>query len=226
MLADNRLVSLTQSDANKPSYEQPQMHTATADALLIEQKDLRSHLALVYKRKWMIIGIVLIVTTVVALYSYQLPSLYEAETTISIDQRNENFLRAGEIVINTAADPVYWRTQLKLLENPTLIRRVVLALDLQNNPSFSSQRNLRGPLQALYRLFSRERAQSVQLPQAITGKDVESLTAEERARLAPYVNTILANLVIEPVAGTNLIKIRFTHADSSVKSAVLGSSRR
>src|SRR5215210_7338118 len=136
MLADNRLTSLARGDAKRSLSEPTPAPSANSDALWNEQKDLRGHLALIYKRKWMILSVVVVFTTLVAVYMYQLPSVYEAETTIRIEQRPESFLRAKDIVINTAADPVYWRTQLKLLENPTLMRRVILALDLHNNPAF------------------------------------------------------------------------------------------
>src|SRR3712207_6235499 len=139
MLADNRLSALTQGASNRALAEQPQPQTLSAnDPFLSEQKDLRRYMALVYRRKWMIFTIVLIVTVLVTIYVYRLPSVYQAETTIRIEQKSESFLRAKDIVINTANDPAYWRTQLKLLENPTLARRVILALDLQHNPAFLS----------------------------------------------------------------------------------------
>jgi polysaccharide biosynthesis transport protein len=228
MLADNRLTALARGDARRNLPEPSSPPAPSADYLLNEEKDLRSHLALIYKRKWLILSVVLLTTTVVAVYMFRLPSVYEAETTLRIEQKSESFLRAKDIVINTANDPAYWRTQLKLLENPMLLRRVVLTLDLQNNPAFlnaraqSSLTGRTGVVSSLGRLFSRNKTaeandQSQTLP---AGMSADEMTPEQRARLAPFVNSLKAGLTIEPEVGTNLIKIRFTHPDPEIARKV------
>jgi succinoglycan biosynthesis transport protein ExoP len=222
MLADNRLSAPARADSARALIEQPQPQ-AVSDSLFSEQKDLRSHLALLYRRRWMIISIVVTVTTLMAVYIYRLPSIYEAETTIRIEQKSESFLRAKDIVINTANDPAYRRTQLKLLENPMLARRVILALDLHHNPNFLGTR----PGGLFYRLdglLSRGRgvASSAEGNRSTipAGTDPEELTTEQRAELAPYVSTLLAGLAVEPMLETNLIKIRFTHTDPEIAMKV------
>lgn len=227
MLADNRLSALTQGASSRALVEQPQSQALSANELFLsEQKDLRGYVALVYRRKWMIFTIVLVVTTLVTLYMYRLPSVYQAETTIRIEQKSESFLRAKDIVINTANDPAYWRTQLKLLENPTLARRVILALNLHHNPVFLTPRTPRTGLLpsfdslALWRKKAAATPEGNSLPSIPAGANAEELTDEQRAGLAPYVGTLLANLAIEPVAETNLVKIRFTHADPEIAMKV------
>ena len=149
MIQDNRLSPLTREIA-RPTIDAMQPAAAAWDAHAgAEKMEMRDHLAIVLKRRWLIISIVVAVTSLVSLYMYHLPSVYEAETTIRIEHRNESFLRARDIVINTAADPIHWQTQLKLLENPQLIRQLVLTLDLQNNPSFLSAQSKPGVLASL-----------------------------------------------------------------------------
>jgi capsular exopolysaccharide synthesis family protein len=170
-----------------------------------EQTNLREYLDILFKRKWLIIGIVTITTLLVTLHMYRLPSIYEAQTTIRIEPKNESFLRSKDIVINTASDPAYRRTQLRLLENPQLMRQLVLTLDLQHHPEFLGQ-------------TSTSEAQLNALP--LAGANAENLTATERAQLAPYVNALLANLTFESIAGTNLVNIRFRHADPATAMKV------
>ncbi|HKS27533.1 MAG TPA: polysaccharide biosynthesis tyrosine autokinase [Pyrinomonadaceae bacterium] len=225
MLADNRLSALTHDASNRALLEHLQSQTFPAnESFFNEQKDLRSYAALIYRRKWMIVSIVLIVTTLVAVYMYRLPSLYQAETTIRIEQKSESFLRAKDIVINTANDPAYWRTQLRLLENPMLARRVILALDLHHNSSFLSQRARTSLMPSLESLSLRRKTQQASAesdqPDIPAGASAEALTDEQRAALAPYVSTFLANLSIEPVAETNLVKIHFTHASPEIAMKV------
>jgi len=72
----------------------------------------------------------------VTVQAYRQPSIYEAATTIRIEAKPQSPLSNGGIVINTAPDPSFWNTQLKLLENPSLARQVIVTLNLQKDPAF------------------------------------------------------------------------------------------
>ena len=97
---------------------------------------LKDYLFVILKRKWLILSLVLVVTSLVAIQSFRAPAIYEGETTIRIQQKTPNILQTDKLVIGGQSDPNFWGTQLKLLQNPTLARQVVLILDLPHNPSF------------------------------------------------------------------------------------------
>jgi capsular exopolysaccharide synthesis family protein len=223
-MQDQRLMPALSAEM-APSIDLPrQAYTDLAPPR--EQADLHYYWTIIYKRKWLIASVVLLVTALAALYMYRQPNIYEAETTIRIEQKNESFLRSKDIVINTASDPIYWHTQLKLLENPQLMRQLVLTLDLQNNPAFLGAPPRKGLLSTMRGAFSRPQpaAQPAEpqpaAPTLRTETQVENLTAEQRARLAPYVNTLLGGLTVEPVAATNLVKIRFAHTNPEIAMKV------
>lgn len=193
------------------------------EGLSREQANLREYLDMLFKRRWLIAGIVLITTLLVALHMYRLPSVYEAQTTIRIESKNESFLRSKDIVINTGSDPAYRQTQLRLLENPHLMRQLALTLDLPQTPDFLGQSSP-NPI-----ILTRPQAPSV-IPATTSEAGTsapasglaiaESLTAEQRAQLTPYVNALLANLTFESVAGTNLVHIRFRHTNPALAMKV------
>src|SRR6478672_10543610 len=115
----------------------------------------KNYLFVVLKRKWLILSLVLVVTSLVAIQSFRAPSIYEGETTIRIQQKAPNILQTDKLVINGQADPNFWGTQLKLLQNPALARQVVLNLDLQHNPSFFGGQTQGGVFGSLRRIFAK-----------------------------------------------------------------------
>jgi succinoglycan biosynthesis transport protein ExoP len=194
-----------------------------------EPTHLRDYLFIVLKRKWLILSIVFVVTCLVAIREYRQPNIYSAAATIQIDQKPKSILQTKEVVINTENDPAYWNTQLKLLENPVLARQVVLTLDLPNNPDFFGGPARSGLLPSLRRIFSRDKgattaqpAPDAGLPTVIDNKDVteEKLTPQQLSRLEPYEDAIAAGLAVEPVSGTNLVKLRYTHTNPELAQKV------
>ncbi len=179
--------------------------------------NLKEYLYVVLKRKWLIMSLVLVITSLATIQAYREPSIYEGATTIKIEQKAQSILQSatGGIVIGQN-DPNFWGTQLKLLTNPTLARQVVLRLDLQHNSTFFGPQGQSSIFASLKRIFSREKV--VQSPTqskagAETVDEERQLTEEEEAALEPYEDTIAASLVVDPVPQTNLVIIRYRHTD-------------
>jgi len=229
MSQDNRLLPVSGMDrsldrplsdlaATKP-YGKP--YGASA-----ESAGVRDYLFVVLKRKWLILSLVLVVTSLVTIQAFRAPSIYEGETTIRIEQKAPNVLQTDKIVIQGESDPKFWGTQLKLLENPELARQVALTLDLQNNPSFFGGQAQGGVFTSLRRIFSSPRktapAESPEGLKVVGLSQVSTvaLTPEQLAKLEPYEDAIIAGEVVEPVQSTNLVKIKFIHADPLIAQKV------
>ncbi|MBD0325652.1 MAG: polysaccharide biosynthesis tyrosine autokinase, partial [Pyrinomonadaceae bacterium] len=169
----------------------------------------------------------------VTIQMYRMPSIYEAATTIQIEPKQGNVLQGDKaIVINTGSngtDPVYWQTQLRLLENPALARQVIKTLDLQNDPRFFAGQSQTDIMSSLRRLFSREKTPPVTAPPpagelpVVDEQDVkgQQLTPEELAKLEPYEETLGANLTVDPVIGTNLVTLRYKHTDPELAQKIV-----
>jgi succinoglycan biosynthesis transport protein ExoP len=192
-----------------------------------EPASFRDYLFVVLKRKWLILSLVLVVTSLVTIQSFRAPSIYEGETTIRIEQKPMSVLQTKEIVINAQSDPNFWGTQLKLLENPALARQVVLTLDLQHNPAFFGGQAQGGVFNSIRRIFSKptrtSEAPTVSRGLTVVGESEVTggaLTAEELAKLEPYEDAIIAGETIESVPTTNLVKIKFVHPDPELAQKV------
>jgi polysaccharide biosynthesis transport protein len=219
---DNRLLplSLGEQTLERPlrgTMPQPKSYgVSAADSI-----NLRDYLAVVLKRKWLILSLIVVITSLVTIQQYRLPSIYEAVTTVQIEQQQYRSVlsQGGQVLVTSDNDPKFWQTQLELLKNPTLARQVVLTLDLQHNPAFFDTQAQTGIFSSLRRIFSRERPPSTQPPAQrieVVGPDNlggMQLSEEELARLEPYEDTVAASLRVEQRIGTNLVDLRYTHTD-------------
>ena len=193
-----------------------------------EPNQLRDYLFVVLKRKWLIISLCLVVTSLVAVQMFRQPSIYEAETTIRIEQRATNVLQTRDFVLNAQPDANFWGTQIKLLQSPSLARQVALSLDLQHNPNFFGSGAQGGIFTALRRMVSGEKK-----PQAVPAKapgglqivgvtqlQEDPLSPEELSALEPYEDAIIGSEKVEGIVGTNLFTIKYRHTDPEMAQKV------
>ena len=227
MSQDNRLIPVTTLDR---SLDRPLSDLAQSKPYGVsgtEPATIRDYLFVILKRKWLILSLVLVVTSLVTILAYRAPSIYQGESTIRIEQKTRNILATQGIVITGQGDPNFWGTQLKLLQNPALARQVVLTLDLQHNPTFFGGQAQSGVFAALRRMFSEPKKRK-ESPAVSSGLDVvsendvsmDSLTPEQLSELEPYEDAIIGGEVIEPVINTNLVKIGFMHSDPELAQKV------
>ncbi len=197
-----------------------------------EPTHLRDYLFIVLKRKWLILTLVVVVTSLVTVQMYRQPSIYQASAMIHIDTKTKSVLTTGQgVVINTGGDrdPAYWNTQLKLLENPALARQVILTLDLHKDPAFfgsAGQTSIGASLRRL--VYGEETVPSSPAPESskveVVGpeKVIEGqLSPQELAKLEPYENTLAANLSVDPIVGTNLVNLRYRHANPELAQRIV-----
>jgi capsular exopolysaccharide synthesis family protein len=228
MSQDNRLMPMPAVDRglDRPLSDIGQVRSYGPAAT--EPNQLRDYLFVVLKRKWLIISLCLVVTSLVAVQMFRQPSIYEAEATIRIEQRTQNVLQTKDFVLNSQPDANFWGTQIKLLQSPALARQVALSLDLQHNPTFFGSQAQGGIFTALRRMVSGEK-KPVTLPAAAPGglsvigeaqlKD-EPLTPEELSALEPYEDAIIGAEKVEGIIGTNLFVIKYSHTDPEMAQKV------
>ncbi|HEY0083618.1 MAG TPA: polysaccharide biosynthesis tyrosine autokinase [Pyrinomonadaceae bacterium] len=231
MSQDNRLLPLTPgSNLDRPLRELTQPDRPNNTYSLSEPTHLRDYLSVVTKRKWLILSLIVVVTSLVAIQMYRQPTVYRAESTIQIEQKTKNLLKTKEFVINAQNDPAYWGTQLALLENPRLHRKVILALDLQNNPTFVGGQARPSLFAAVRRVFSRQKAPATPAGQEgglgvvndapAAPAENEKLTPEQTAKMLAYEDVLRSNLTIDPVERTNLVKIVYEHTNPELAMRV------
>ena len=228
MSQDNRLMSMP---AVERSLDRPLTDLNAARSYgpaASEPNQLRDYLFVVLKRKWLILSLCLVVTSLVAVQMFRQPSVYEAEATIRIEQSKRSVLSTEKFVLNAQPDANFWGTQVKLLQSPALARQVALSLDLQHNPTFFGSQAQGGIFTALRRMVSGEKAPPKVATAAPGGLEVigqtqlqdQPLSPEELAALEPYEDAIIGAEKIEGVVGTNLFNIKYRHTDPEMAQKV------
>ncbi len=197
-----------------------------------EQRSLREYFNVIYKRLPLILALAILVTSVVAFYMYRQPSMYEARTEMIIEPPKPKVTSKDAININFGNDANYTNTQLRLLQNPDLMREVMIRLNLHRDPNLFANQN-KGVMTTLKSLFSSEKAKTereTSLPvltenneTTITSTTTEKiiLTPEEFDRANGYAGIFLGGLRIEPVERTNLVNVsvQSTNPDLAAKVA-------
>src|SRR5215213_7571159 len=89
MSQENRLMPLSSETLDRPLRDlaASPVPAPAAAVSASEPAHLREYLAVVLKRKWLILSLVVVVTSLVAIQMYRLPSEFEAMTQIQIEQK-------------------------------------------------------------------------------------------------------------------------------------------
>ena len=228
MSQDNRLMPMpaVERGLDRPLSDIGQ--TRSYGPAATEPNQLRDYLFVVLKRKWLILSLCLVVTSLVAVQMFRQASIYEAEATIRIEQRTQNVLQTRDFVLNAQPDVNFWGTQIRLLQSPALARQVALSLDLQHNPNFFGAQAQGGIFAALRRMVAGEKKPTTLPAVAPGGLSVigeaqlndEPLTPEELAALEPYEDAIINAEKVEGIVGTNLFVIKYRHTDPELAQKV------
>jgi polysaccharide biosynthesis transport protein len=197
-----------------------------------EKVNLRQMCRTLRKRQWLIISIVVTVTSLVAVEMLRARPIYQASTIIEVGKENSTLVRSGDLIINDDSDPYYQvniKTKMLLLNSRELHEDVVADLKLDQNPKFmDTEKSTLSKLVGT--VFGKkdgddEIAESSDIDdQPEEGEKVRS--PEETARLAPFVTALEENLVVEPLRDTRALKVTFTHPSPSIVAAVVNGISR
>jgi capsular exopolysaccharide synthesis family protein len=190
-------------------------------------RELREYVSAVLKRKWLIMMLVVLSTGVVALYSLRLPSIYESSATLQLDPKESVFMQdARGAIIRSYDNYDYENTQIRLLSNPQLIRKVVLKLDLEHTPSFFQSEEKHGLVSYVRTLFSRPKRiepSAPPTPQPLPEANAQSLTPARISEIEPYVSAVQSGLKIQPVEQTSLVNVSMTHTNPQLAMQIVDS---
>ena len=196
--------------------------------------NLREIWRIIRKRKWLIVCITVIVTTLVTIEAYRAKSIYKASAFIEIGKDSPTVRSAASGMVIQADDDLYYpqlsiNTNLFRLTSEPLLEEVVVDLKLDQNPKFvePTRRSFWEAVQTVLNRATFKKPEP-EPPTTVGGlisgpQNKLARTPEEHEKLGPFVSMVAGGLVAEQVKETRTLKVTFTHTDPIICAAVANS---
>src|SRR5262245_33373752 len=191
-----------------------------------ETPNIREYWRKIRKRKWLVLAVTAIVTTVFTLEAFPMKSPHQRTTIVALTNENPAIVKLGDAVIG-ADSSERLKTDLLLLRTYPLLAKVVLRYRLNEDPAFLGADEPRTVMEAARAILTKftgsvgqegasRRSNFDSPPPQIDG----ALSPEEIERLTPYVAKLESSLYFSKIEETNAIQISFTHTDPAVSAKV------
>ena len=169
--------------------------------------DIRHYYDVINKDKWGIIGLAFVVTLLSVLVVLNLTPIYRATATLLIENQSGKLVSIDELYGLDTGNRNYYQTQVSILESRQLAASVIGSsnMDFTSYPEFNPNLVVQEP--PFWEDF---------LP--FLAKKVEPLTGEKLDR--HMVKVLSGNLTVQPVRGTDLIRINFDSPNSQLATNI------
>jgi len=203
-------------------------YSSSYDDSLDSKRSFRQYFRIVCKRLPIILAITIAVTAAVTFYSYRQPSIYQAQVRLIIEPRKPQLTVKDAININVGDDQKYARTQLQLLQDPDLMKRVVIALGLhwEANLFGDENRGIFGDIRALF--YGQQKTLDPQTPIPVLDGSAVSpneerqlqLTPKENLRAKKYVKILSEGFKVKQIDGTNILTVNVLDSNPELAAKV------
>ena len=226
---DQRLTPLPVTHDLQPAHiELTGSYASSYDDTIDNKRSIRQYFNIVYKRLPIILAITILVTAAAAFYSFRQPSIYQAQASMIIEPRKAPQTQKDAININFGDNQTYYNTQLELLKNPDLMKRVVISLSLQRDANLFGDQN-RGLLAGVRSLFSGgpKAAEPENSLPIVSGAALDAgkpsqiqVSPEENSRAELYAAILASGLRVEQLQGTNIVNISLQSSNPGIAARV------
>lgn len=194
----------------------------------VPQIDYARYIRGIFKRKWLIVTLVLITTLLITLEMYRRKEYYQSYSVVSIGKEDTSLVKYGEYDLVIQNDESI-RTKLFTLNSASLIEDVIAEMNLDQNPELLDprKRTLRETFTDIVNRILRkpDKYPALNFPDTAVISEAKmapakQISSADRWCLEPYVLLFEDMYSVEAIADTRLIKINFTHPDPVIAAAV------
>lgn len=168
--------------------------------------DLIEYWRSIAKRKWSILGLVVLVAILAALVAYAMRPTFRATTTLLIEQGKNKIVSIEEVYnnIGMGSQREYFQTQVEILKSREISERVVKRLNLTKHPDFDPR------LDANRSFYAKN----------VVSLFAEAIEPSEDQILKGVVDRFRKDLQVQPVRNSQLTQIHFEAHDKELAAKV------
>ncbi|MCX6630825.1 MAG: Wzz/FepE/Etk N-terminal domain-containing protein, partial [Candidatus Solibacter sp.] len=153
---------------------------------------LRAYWHILLKRRWTVLTVTFVLTTLVAIVTFKMQPVYEARATVELEAPTPQIQSLNDLDRASSIDQVFLETQAGIIESDSLAWRTIQQLKLGENPAFLPSLKCSEP----------------------RGGDAASAT---QVRL---INVFRGGLRVERTMNSHLIKVHFESTDARLTAQV------
>lgn len=174
----------------------------------------------VRKRKWLILVVAVIATSVATVEAFRTKSIYQAVASIEVRKDDPMIVKTAEVLVY-ADDTDAMNTYKFMLRSGPLLKNVAARLRLHAEPRFLDVTDRRSPLEAIKAIFGKltpgGRSQSSLSEQWAVATPTVPDEGEQSAHLAVVISN---NLAIDQLPEARVLTVSFRHTDPKLAAAV------
>jgi len=174
-----------------------------------EAPDLRAYWQVIWKRRWTVLTILLVLFTVVLIGTLKKKPVYRATVMLEIQRENPEILSLQEFFELEGVSDTYLESQYKILESTSLARRVIEQLGLYKLDEF----NPPTPWWAAVVSSKPEEEGSQPAQQTFAVGSAASLAELNREDYQETIENFMDRLNVEPVKRSRLVQVNFESED-------------
>jgi succinoglycan biosynthesis transport protein ExoP len=171
-----------------------------------ETLDLVEYWRSITKRKWSIMGLVVLVALITTLVVFSMRPLYRSTTVVMIEQNKAKVVSIEEVYNSMGGgNREYYQTQVEIIKSRELARKVVEKLKLTTHPDYD-------PRQA-------QSSDSLKALNPVNWfKSTEPPSEDQVAKAA--IREFMSDLQVQPIRNSQLVQISFTAYDKELAAKV------
>ena len=166
--------------------------------------DLVEYWCSIVKRKWSILGLVLLVCLITTLAVYSMRPTYRSKATVLIEHGKSNVVSIEEVYNSMGGNREHYQTQVEILKSRELARKVVKRLKLTTHPDFDPRQQGAGARDFL---------------SPATWFTEKTLPTEDSV-LDTVIKSVSDDLQVHPVRNSQLVQVSFSAYDKELSARV------
>jgi capsular exopolysaccharide synthesis family protein len=182
-----------------------------------EEVHLRDYLDVIFRRRWLIVSFLMLTFISTLILTLASPKIYKASSSIEVSPQDQKVTKFEEVVASEVRVQEFYQTQVDLLQNSELARRVIENLELAENPVVKQvlYGNGNSGLAARFKAFLKS------MISADTEKEDTAKIPPEAIQQQRLLKFIEDNLEVSPKRNSMIIGVSFTSPDRNLSMNVV-----